>query len=65
MQGPSLLLQNGRPLSRVFLTNWIRQILVTAGVPGNFSNNSFRIGAATVAARNGVPDYLMLASRAT
>ena len=26
---------------------------------GNFSSHSFRIGAATVAARNGVPDHLI------
>ena len=28
-------------------------------IPGNFSSHSFRIGAATVAARNGVPDHLI------
>lgn len=28
---------------------------------GNFSSHSFRVGAATVAARNGVPDHLIQA----
>ena len=30
-----------------------------AGIDGNFSSHSFCIGAATVAARNGVPDHLI------
>lgn len=59
--GPLFLLQDGRPLSRALLTRWIRQIMVAAGIPGNFSSHSFRIGAATVAARNGVPDHLIQA----
>ena len=33
--------------------------MVSARIPGNFSSHSFRIGAATVAARNGVPDHLI------
>ena len=40
---------------------WVRQILVSAGTPGNFSSHSFRIGAVTVAARCGVPDHLIQA----
>jgi len=32
-------------------------MLKAAGVQGNFSSHSFRIGAATVAAANGVPDH--------
>lgn len=55
------MLQDGRPLLRSILTSWIRQILAVAGVPGNFSSHSFCIGAATVAARNGVPDNLIQA----
>ena len=57
--GPLFLLQNGQPLSRNTLTDWLRQIMASARVPGNFSSHSFRIGAATVAARNGVPDHLI------
>ena len=57
--GPLFMLQDGRPLSRVLLTDWLRQIFSAAGLSGNFSSHSFRIGAATVAARNGVPDHLI------
>ena len=59
--GPLFLLQDGRPLSRPLLTNWMTQILARAGVPGNFSSHSFRIGAATVAARRGIPDHVIQA----
>ena len=59
--GPLFLLQNGQPLSRARLTDWLRQILSAAGVSGNFSSHSFRIGAATVAARSGLPDHLIQA----
>ena len=48
-------------LSRGILTDWLRQIFSTAGIEGNFSSHSFRIGAATVAARNGIPDHLIQA----
>lgn len=58
--GPLFLLQSGEPLSRALLTKWLRDILTAAGIPGNYSSHSFRgIGAATVAARNGVPDHLI------
>ena len=57
--GPLFLLQNGQPLSRTILTDWLRQIMSASGIPGNFSSHSFRIGAASVAARNGVPDHLI------
>ena len=59
--GPLFLLQNGRPLSRDLITSWLRQIMAAAGVSGNFSSHSFRIGTATKAARNGVPDHLIQA----
>ncbi|XP_068742958.1 uncharacterized protein [Montipora capricornis] len=55
--GPLFLLQSGQPLTRSLLTSWLRQIMDNAGIQGNFSSHSFRIGAATVAARNGVPDH--------
>ena len=55
--GPLFLFRDGRPLSRALLTSWLRGILSTAGIQGNFSSHSFRIGAATVAARNGIPDH--------
>ena len=59
--GPLFCLQDGQPLSRGLLTDWLRQIMAAAGVAGNFSSHSFRIGAATVAARNGIPDHLIQA----
>ena len=59
--GPLFLFQDGRPLSRALLTGWLREILARAGVPGNFSSHSFRIGAATVASRRGIPDHLIQA----
>lgn len=55
--GPLFLFQDGRPLSRSLLTAWLRRILPSANIQGNFSSHSFRIGAATVAARNGIPDH--------
>ena len=59
--GPLFLLCNGQPLSRARLTDWLRLILHSAGLEGNFSSHSFCIGVATVAARNGVPDHLIQA----
>ena len=59
--GPLFLQQNGSPLTRSLLTSWLREIMVSSGVPGNFSSHSFRIGAATVAARRGIPDHLIQA----
>ena len=59
--GPLFRLQSGQPLSRQLLTSWLRQIVASAGLPGNFSSHSFRIGAATVAARQGIPDHLIQA----
>ena len=59
--GPLFLFHDGRPLSRALLTGWLRQILVRSGVPGIFSSHSFCMGAATVAARRGIPDHLIQA----
>ena len=49
--GPLFLCQNGQPISHSMLTNWLRQIRA--------SSPSFCIGAATVAAHNGIPDHLI------
>ena len=59
--GPLFKLQSGQPLSRQLLTSWLRQIVASAGLPGNSSSHSSRIGAATVAARQGIPDHLIQA----
>ena len=59
------LVRRGNALGQVFLlqsgslTSWLRQMLEGAGIPGNFSSHSLRIGAATVAARNGILDYVI------
>ena len=55
--GPLFLFRDRRPLTRALLTSWLRDILPSARVQGNFSSHSFRIGAATVAARSGIPDH--------
>ena len=57
--GPLFLLKSGQPLSRARLTSWLRDILDQENISGNYASHSFRIGAATVAARNGVPDHLI------
>lgn len=57
--GPLFLHENGLPLNRSLLTDRLRAILLSAGVPGNFSSHSFRIGAATSAAKAGIPDHLI------
>ena len=57
--GALFLSQDGRPISRAILTSRIRDILARVEVPGNFSSHSFLIGAATMAARSGIPDHLI------
>ena len=57
--GPLFLLENGLPLTRLQVTDRLRAIALSAGLPGDFSSHSFRIGAATSAARAGVPDHLI------
>jgi len=46
-----------RPLTCASLTSWLHDILASAGISGNFSSHSFRIGAAAVSARNGIPEH--------
>ena len=55
--GPLFLFRDRRPLTRALLTSWLRDILSSVGIEGNFSSHSFRIGAATVAAKNGTSDH--------
>ena len=56
---PLFLCQNRRLLLHALLTDWLKRILASAGISGNFSSHSFRIGAATVAGHNGIPDHLI------
>ena len=55
--GPLFLRSDGSPLSRSSLTNRLKDIVSAAGINGQYSSHSFRIGAATMAARNGIPDH--------
>ena len=57
--GPLFLLQSGQLLTRMHLTDWLRQILSAAPITGNFSSHSFCISAPTLAAHSGVPDNLI------
>ena len=59
--GPLFLFVNGQPLTHSSLTDSLWQIMTSAWIPSNFSSHSFRIGAATVAARSGIPDHLIQA----
>ena len=56
---PGPFCANGSPLSPSLVNDWLRSILATAGVPGNYSSHSFRIGAATSAAVAGIPDHVI------
>ena len=58
--GPLLLFEDGSTLLRPRLVQALRQALHAAGVDDSqFSGHSFRIGAATTAARAGLPDSLI------
>lgn len=57
--GPLFLYQDGSPLPRSKLSAFLKSTLQSAGVPGNLSGHSFRIGAATTAASRGIPDHLI------
>ena len=57
--GPLFRHRNGLPLTRSTLTSWLRDAIARAGLTGNFSGHSFRIGAATSAAAAGIPDHLI------
>jgi hypothetical protein len=59
LPGPLFLCVTGAPLSPSMVNAWFRFILKAAGVPGNYSSHSFRIGAATSAALAGVPDHVI------
>lgn len=57
--GPLFLLDTGQPLTREIVTSRLKLITKTAGLDGNYSSHSFRIVAATMAARAGIPDHLI------
>lgn len=60
MPGPLFIFRDGVPLSRDRLVTSLTQALRAAGVDAaHYSGHSFRIGAATAAAKAGVPDSLI------
>ena len=60
--GPFFVFSDGSPLSRERLISALSQALKDSGVdPSNFKGHSFRIGAATTAAKAGLSDSLIQA----
>lgn len=58
--GPLFIFEDGSPLSRPKLIQYLRQALRMAGIDDSgFSGHSFRIGAATTAAKAGLSDSLI------
>ena len=57
--GPLFIFPDGSPLTRDLLNSKIRNLLVSCGVVGDYTGHSFRIGAATTAARVGLPDHFI------
>ena len=59
-EGPLFLLPSGRPLSRALFLDMLAQLCTSLGLdPKSYHGHSFRIGAATTAAKLNVPDYLI------
>ena len=55
--GPFFLFSNGQPLTKPLFTKHIRTVLQEIGLPDqDFAGHSFRIGAATAAAKVGIED---------
>ena len=58
--GPLFVTQDGSPLTRAMLVTRLHTALQQAGIPsGQYSGHSFRIGAATTAAKSGMEDSLI------
>ena len=58
--GPLFIFQDGSTLLRERLVSFLRQVLSDVGVStAQYSGHSFRIGAATTAAKLGVPNSLI------
>ena len=58
--GPRFIFQNGIPLSCLHMNSILGLLLDICRVEGDYTSHSFRIGAATTAARAGLPDHLVL-----
>ena len=60
VRGPLFYFQSGRYLTRSTVSHLLRYSLRTAGLPyQSLKGHSFRIGAASVAAGAGLPDWLI------
>lgn len=58
--GPLFQFSNGRPLTRALFVKELHQLLAFSGHNSNhYNGHSFRIGAATSAAANGLPTWLI------
>ena len=58
--GPLFVFVNGTPLSRLALVQHVRSAISAAGIDASpYSGHSFRIGAASTAAKNGVEDCMI------
>lgn len=57
--GPLFRWTTGSPLTAREVNTHLHSILSRAGIHGNYSSHSFRIGAATAAAAAGIPDHLI------
>ena len=56
-QGPFFKLKNGNPLTKPLFSKHVRSALQELGLPyQDFAGHSFRIGAATTAAKAGIED---------
>ena len=59
-QGPFFVFADGHGLTRDRLVTALRSALHSAGIPEhNYAGHSFRVGAATTAAQNGVPESII------
>ena len=59
-EGPLFILASGQPLTRQKLVDLVKQAIKRAGIdPSHYSGHSFRIGAATTAAANGIGDAVI------
>ena len=56
---PFFIDTHGQPLTRSRLSSFVQSVLQGAGIPGQFSGHSFRIGAATTATQCSIPDHLI------
>ena len=57
---PLFMLPDGAPLSRASFTCMLSTLCTCAGIASHgFTGHSFRIGAATAAARQNVPDHMI------